>query len=57
MFNGVPIRFWKGDFLMKSGGRHMSLPKSILTDYLGSLSEEKIQALNEALRIALDLEN
>lgn len=34
----------------------MSLPKSVLTDYLGSLSEEKILELNGALRIALDLE-
>jgi mRNA interferase MazF len=33
----------------------MSLPKSMLTYYIGSLSPAKIQALNEALRIALDL--
>jgi mRNA interferase MazF len=33
----------------------VSLPKSVLTDYIGTLSPEKINALNEALRIALDL--
>jgi mRNA interferase MazF len=33
----------------------VSLPKSILTHYLGTLSPEKLAALNEALRIALDL--
>ncbi|MCC7162113.1 MAG: type II toxin-antitoxin system PemK/MazF family toxin [Anaerolineae bacterium] len=34
----------------------MSLPKSILTHFIGSLSETKIQELNRALRIALELE-
>lgn len=33
----------------------MSLPKSMLTHYVGSLSPTKIQALNQALQIALDL--
>jgi mRNA interferase MazF len=33
----------------------MSLPKSMLTHYVGSLSSTKIQALNQALQIALDL--
>ena len=33
----------------------VSLPKSILTDYVGTLSAEKIEELNEALRIALDI--
>jgi mRNA interferase MazF len=33
----------------------MSLPKSMLTHYVGSLSPAKIQALNQALQIALDL--
>ncbi len=32
-----------------------SLPKSVLTHYVGLLSLEKIRALNEALRIALEL--
>ena len=32
-----------------------SLPRSALTDYLGSLSPAKLEALNRALRIALDL--
>jgi mRNA interferase MazF len=33
----------------------MSLPKSMLTYYIGSLPPVKIQALNQALQIALDL--
>jgi len=33
----------------------VSLPKSALTDYVGSLSPQKIAALNRALRVALDL--
>ena len=31
----------------------VSLPKSLLTNYIGSLSPQKIQELNAALRIAL----
>ena len=34
----------------------MSLPKSILTDYVGMLSPDKIRLLNVALTIALYLE-
>lgn len=34
----------------------MSLPKAALTDFVGSLSPEKIDRLNRALRIALELE-
>ncbi len=34
-----------------------SLPKNALTHYVGMLSPEKIQALNEALGIALELIN
>lgn len=33
----------------------VSLPKVALTEYIGSLSPQKIAALNRALRIALDL--
>jgi mRNA interferase MazF len=33
----------------------VSLPKSALTHYIGRLSLEKLDALNEALRIALDI--
>lgn len=33
----------------------VSLPKSALTNYIGTLSPQKIQALNKALRIALDI--
>jgi mRNA interferase MazF len=31
----------------------ISIPKSLLTDYIGSLSSDKIQEVNTALRIAL----
>ena len=34
----------------------VSLPKTMLTDYVGSLSSVKIQDLNEGLRVALALE-
>jgi mRNA interferase MazF len=34
----------------------ISIPKSMLTDYVGELSDEKLEALNAALRIALDIE-
>lgn len=33
----------------------VSLPKSTLTHYVGTLSPEKIEALNQALCIALDI--
>lgn len=33
----------------------VSLQKSVLTDYIGSLSPQKTDALNRALRIALDI--
>jgi mRNA interferase MazF len=33
----------------------VSLPKSALTNFVGTLSPHKIEALNQALRIALDL--
>jgi len=33
----------------------VSLPKAMLTDYIGMLSPQKIAALNRALRVALDL--
>jgi mRNA interferase MazF len=33
----------------------VSLPKSVLTDYVGTLSAKKIEELNEALQIALDI--
>ena len=33
----------------------VSLPKSTLTDYVGSLTPEKLHALDHALRIAFDL--
>ena len=33
----------------------VSLPKSVLTNYVGTLPSDKIEALNEALLIALDI--
>ena len=33
----------------------ISLPKSVLTQYLGALSPSKAEALNHALRMALDI--
>ena len=33
----------------------VSLPKSVLTNYIGTLSPQKLEALNQALRIALDI--
>jgi mRNA interferase MazF len=33
----------------------VSLPKSVLTNYIGMLSVHKVEALNNALRVALDL--
>jgi mRNA interferase MazF len=33
----------------------ISLPKSVLTDYVGSLPHEKLSELNQALRAALEL--
>ncbi len=35
----------------------VSLPKAVLTDYVGSLRPEQIRALNEALRVALAVED
>lgn len=35
----------------------MSILKSALTHYLGTLSPEKMAALDEALRVSLDLRN
>lgn len=34
----------------------MSIPKSMLTNYVGSLSDDKIAALHQALLVALDLD-
>ena len=33
----------------------VSLPKSVLTNYVGTLSPAKVEALNQALSIALDI--
>jgi mRNA interferase MazF len=35
----------------------VSLPKSILTNFVGSLSPQKIEELNKALSIALDIQD
>jgi mRNA interferase MazF len=34
----------------------MSIPKTALTHYVGSLSREKLQEVDEALKIALSLD-
>jgi mRNA interferase MazF len=34
-----------------------SLPKSVLTNFVGSLSGQKVKELNTALKIALELED
>ncbi|MEK7442788.1 MAG: type II toxin-antitoxin system PemK/MazF family toxin, partial [Chloroflexota bacterium] len=34
----------------------MSIPRSALTHYVGSLSHEKLQEVDEALKIALSLD-
>lgn len=34
----------------------VSLPKSVLTNHVGTLSAEKIEELNKALQIALDIQ-
>ena len=34
----------------------VSLPKGVLTDYIGSLSPENIAELSKALRLALDVD-
>ena len=33
----------------------VSLPKSVLTNFIGTLPPDKVEALNKALRIALDI--
>jgi len=33
----------------------VSIPKSMLTNFVGSLSPEKLEALNKALKVALEL--
>ncbi|PZN77263.1 MAG: MazF family transcriptional regulator [Candidatus Methylumidiphilus alinenensis] len=35
----------------------VSLPKAVLTNYVGSLSAAKIKELNSAIKIALDISN
>lgn len=35
----------------------VSLQKTVLTDYVGTLSPQKVAELNRALRVALDLPN
>ncbi len=35
----------------------VSFPKSMLTDFIGSLSQEKLEELNRALKVALAIED
>jgi mRNA-degrading endonuclease toxin of MazEF toxin-antitoxin module len=45
----VPTTYSRGDALV-------SLPKSALKDYVGSLAADRLAALTTALRIALQIE-
>jgi len=53
----VPVGFSEG--LTHESSIHcdevVSLPKPTLSDYVGSLSPQKIAAINRALRVALDI--
>jgi mRNA interferase MazF len=53
----VPVGIEEG--LKHDGSIHgdelVSLPKAVLTDFIGTLSSAKVAMLNRALRIALDL--
>lgn len=53
----VPVGIGEG--LKHESGIHcdevVSLPKSVLTDYIGTLSPQKTDLLNRALRVALDI--
>jgi mRNA-degrading endonuclease toxin of MazEF toxin-antitoxin module len=42
----------RGDFFRVYQGS-TSVPKALLTNYIGHLSDEKLQAVNNTLRIAL----
>lgn len=57
LFTQVPIGINEG--MKHDSSIHcdelVSLPKSALTHYIGLLPPEKIDALNEALRLALEL--
>jgi mRNA interferase MazF len=57
LYTQVPIGIEEG--LKHDSSIHcdelVSLPRSILTNYVGTLSPKKIDLLNHALRIALDL--
>jgi mRNA interferase MazF len=53
----VPVGI--GDGLKHDSAIHcddlVSLPKTVLTDYVGTLSSEKVAELNRALAVALEL--
>ncbi len=57
---GTQVRIGIGEGLKQDSSIHcdalVSIPKSILTHYTGRLPENKIEELNRALLIALDLE-
>jgi mRNA interferase MazF len=57
LFTQVPVGIDEG--LKHDSSIHcdelVSLPKSVLTDYVGSLSAEKVADLSRALRLALDV--
>jgi len=60
-YHGLPLQVLVGidEGLKHDSAVHcdelVSLPKTALTDYVGSLSETKLLQLNDALAVALDL--
>ena len=60
-FHGLPSQVLVGidEGLKHDSAIHcdelVSMPKTVLTDYVGSLSEAKLLQLGEALAVALDL--
>ncbi len=62
-YNGISTQIPVG---IKEGLKHdsciycdelISIPKSSLTNYIGTLSYEKIEKLNHALKVALEVED
>ncbi len=55
------VRIGVGEGLKHDSSIHcdelVSLPKSLLTNFVGSLSPQKTEELNRALRVALEIRN
>jgi mRNA interferase MazF len=56
---GTQVPVGPAEGLKHAGAIHcdglVSLPKSVLTDYVGSLGPQKLAALHVALKVAFDL--